>query len=406
MKGNFWNGFVAFFIFWGLVQLIGCTPEKKDSTPDHKKKYSLYVMMKDGAEYLVQTDTLDSGFMDPLAQGTRVTPSRLFYELIVHQNQYYRLSWKDSKFLRNTVENKEFKQTGSIQLTGQWSVDNYNWLGDTLLILGHDFRQSEVRYAKITLDHLKAQEGTVNLPKPTDGFNSMSIGFSTFLNGDLYLGYTYHKTGLNSYTTSDTLYVTQLTYPGLKTVRTFKDSRSTYPGGINTRQSHFFTDENGDFYFIACPGIALGDHPSKPTGIFRIRKSDGALDPDYFFNLSASPIHNHGYGFWSIGHGKAIVRTERKALFRGMQDHYLVPHFDFYVLDLARQTTTRLNLPLDKGTARNCVLMENGRVYITLNPNTEDSYVWIYDPATGSLRKGLQFDKQVDYVIRLDRLNS
>lgn len=405
MKRTFWNGFVAWLLIGGLIQLLGCTTEKTGQEAEHPQKYSLYVMMKDGTEYLVQTDSLDSGFIDPLAQGARVTPSRIFYELIVHQNRYYRLAWKNSQFLRHVVEKNVYKQTGALQLSGQWNVDTYNWLGDTLLILGHDSKASAVRYAKITLDSLKAQEGTVGLPKPTHGFNSMSIGFSTFLNGDLYLGYTYHKTELNNYTTSDTLYVAQLTYPGLKTVRTFKDTRSTYPGGVNTRQSHFFTDENGDFYFISCPGIALGNHPSKPTGIFRIRKSDGALDPDYFFNLSASPIQNHGYGFWYIGNGKAIVRTERKALFKGMQDHYLVPHFDFYVLDLARQTTKRLNLPLDKGTARNCILIENGLVYIALNPNSEGSFVWIYDPETGSLRKGLRFDEQVDYVIRLDRLN-
>lgn len=405
MKGKSWNGFAALFILFGLMQLAGCTAEKSGNDPGVRKKYSLYVMMKDGAEYLVQTDTIDSGHLDPIAQGTKVTPSRIFYELIVHQNQYYRLDWKTGKFLRNAIENKSYKQTGFLQLTGNWGVDNYNWLGDTLLIMGHDSKHSKVRYAKITFDPLKAVEGTINIPEPTGGFNSMSIGFSTFLKDNLYVGYTYHKTDLNRYTTSDTMYVTELTYPGLKTVRTFKDTRSAYPGGINTRQSHFFTDEKGDFYFISCPGIALGDHPSKPTGIFRINKANGALDPDYFFNLSASPIHNHGYGFWYIGNGQAIVRTERKGLFKGMQDHYLIPHFDFYVLDLAKQTTSRLNLPLDKGTARNCILVENGLVYIAVNPNTEGSYVWIYDPKTGSLRKGLHFDDQVDYILRLERLN-
>ena len=405
MKGNSWNCLGAWLILLWLVQLAGCAPEKTGSDPGTRKKYSLYVMMKDGAEYLVQTDRIDSGHIDPLVQGAKVVPSRIFYELIIHQNRYYRLDWKTGKFLRHVVENKAYTQTGSLPLTGNWSVDNYTWLGDTLLILGHDSKHSNVRYAKITFDPMKALEGTIALPAPTGGYTNMTIGFSTFLKGHLYLGYTYHKTDLNTYTTSDTMYVTELTYPGLKTVRTFKDTRSAYPGGINTRQSHFFTDEKGDFYFISCPGIALGDNPSKPTGIFRIRKADGALDPGYFFNLSTSPIHNHGYGFWYIGNGKAIVRTERKGLFKGMQDHYLVPHFDFYVLDLAQQTTSRLNLPLDKGTARNCILVENGLVYITVNPNTDGSYVWIYDPKTGSLRKGLHFDDQVDYILRLERLN-
>ncbi|MVM34116.1 hypothetical protein GO755_29050 [Spirosoma sp. HMF4905] len=406
MKGISWNCFSTVLLFLGLSQLIACAPEKTGDQPSQKKKYSLYVMMKDGAEYILQTDTIDSGHINPLIQGARVTPSRIFYELIAHNNHYYRLNWKSGRFLQNTIINKEFVQTDSIQLAGTWSVDNYNWLRDTLLLIGYDAKNSKVRYAKMKLEPMKLiVEGEVNLPKPANSFNSMSIGFSTFLNGHLYLGYTYHKTDLNSYTTSDTLYVGELTYPGLKPIHTTKDTRSTYPGGINTRQSHFFTDEKGDFYFIACPGIALGDNPSKPTGIFRINKATGALDPTYFFNLSASPIHNHGYGFWYIGNGKAIVRTERKGLFKGMEDHYLVPHFDFYVLDLAKQTTTRLDLPLDKGTARNCILIENGLVYIAVNPNIGGNYIWIYDPKTSSLRKGMHFDDQVDYILRLERLN-
>ncbi|MCF2498984.1 DUF4374 domain-containing protein [Dyadobacter chenhuakuii] len=402
MKESFLKCLFAFALF-SAFWLSGCDGSGDNSL---RKKYSLYLMMKDGSEYLVQTDTIMSGEMlNPEKSGTKVIPPRIFYDLIVRENNYYRLNWKDTRFVRNTIENQEFKETGSIQLPGQWSVDTYAWQGDTLCIFGYDTKKGVARFAKITLDNLKAQQSVVSLPKPVAPFNSMSIGFANFMNGNLYLGYTYHKTDLKSYTTSDTLYVSQLSYPDMKVVRTFKDTRSTYPGGVNTRQSHFFNDEKGDFYFIACPGIALGDNRFKPTGIFRINKLTGELDKDYFFNLSASQIQNHGYGFWYLGNGKAIVRTERKGVFKGMEDHWLVPHFDFYVIDLEKQTTTRLNLPLDKGTARNCVLVENGLAYITVNPNKGGNYVWIYNPETGALKKGLHFSDEVDYILRLETLN-
>ncbi|OJV20537.1 MAG: hypothetical protein BGO21_08150 [Dyadobacter sp. 50-39] len=401
MKGSVGKLFFSLYLF-SVFGLTGCGGSE-DSTS--RKKYSLYVMLKDGSEYITRTDSIDSGETDPLVSGTKVIPPRLFYDLIVRDNSYYRLNWKDTRFIRTAIENNEFKETGSVQLTGQWSIDSYVWRGDTLCIFGFDVKNQAVRFANIATANLQAQEQNISLPKPAAPFNSMSVGFANFMNGHLYLGYTYHKTDLKSYTTSDTLYVAQLTYPGLKVVKTFKDTRSTYPGGVNTRQSHYFHDEKGDFYFIACPGIALGDNPSKPTGIFRINKSTGELDKDYFFNISTSPIHNHGYGFWYLGNGKAIVRTERKGVFRGMEDHWLVPHFDFFVLDLEKQTTERLNLPLDKGTARNCVLVENGLAYISINPNAGGNYVWIYNPKTGSLKKGLHFSDDVDYILRLERLN-
>ena len=66
----------------------------------------------------------------------------------------------------------------------------------------------------------------------------------------------------------------------------YDDTRSVYPGGVNS-----------DFYFIACLGIASGNYPEKPTGIFRIKKSCEEIDPAYFVNISASAIKDHGYGF-------------------------------------------------------------------------------------------------------------
>jgi hypothetical protein len=172
MKGKSWNGFGALLILFGLFLLAGCAPEKTGNDSGVRKKYSIYVMMKDGAEYLLQTDTIDSGHIDPVAQGAKVVPARIFYDLIVNQNQYYRLDWKTGKFLRNVVENKTYKQTGSVQLAGTWAVDNYSWLGDTLLLIGHDSKNSKVRYAKITLDPMKAIEGTIDIPAPVGGFNS------------------------------------------------------------------------------------------------------------------------------------------------------------------------------------------------------------------------------------------
>lgn len=405
MKNNLLTLFIGLFLSFGLFQFTNCTSKKSIDNTHSSKKYSFYVMMKNEEEYIVQTDSIQSGFINPAKEGAKVVPQRIFYELIPQNNHYYRLDWKNGLFLQNTIEGNSYKSNDSVRITGNWGIDSYLWKHDTLLTFGHNSKNGETRYAKITFNPLKASEGSIPLPAPSDGFNAMTIGFATFLNNHLYLGYTYHTTTLSSYTTSDTLYIAELTYPKLNIIRTFKDTRSTYPGGINTRQSHYFTDENGDFYFIACPGIAAGNNLSKPTGIFRINKTDGALDRTYFFNLSASPIHNHGYGFWYIGHGKAIVRTERRKLFKGMEDHYLVPHFDFYVLNLKKQTVFRLPLPLDKGTARNCILVENGLVYIALNPNNERSGVWIYNPTTEQLQKGVTFDKDVDYLLRMERLN-
>jgi hypothetical protein len=398
---------IAFFLVF-ITILSGCVDNEHSGQSVHvKKKYSIYAMMRDGKEYIIQTDSLAGGFVNP-EKGAQVVPAPMYYDLIVHNGSYFRLNWKTKSFEKYQIKDNIFTKNAELSLSGISAIENYNWIGpDSLLIIGFDEKSLKVKYAKIQVEEMKAVQGEMEIPSPFEAYNWMSIGFSKFTDDNkLLIGYAYHTTtNLNSYTTGDTIYVETLSYPGMKSLGRYRETRSVYPGGMNTRQPHSFTDENGDFYFIACPGIASGNMPDKPTGIFRIKKSETTIDPDYFFNISSSPVQNHGYGFWYIGNGKAIVRTERKGFFAGMKDHYKVAQFDFYVLDLESKNVNRLGLPLDKGTARQCVLVENGLVYITVNSNSEGNYVWIYNPKTGNLKKGMQFEGDVDYILRLDRLN-
>jgi len=399
-----YRGIFYFVLFAFTSMAIGCREQSGEKEHIAGKQYSIYAMMKNGNEYVLQTDSLSSGEINPEKSGARVVPAPLYYELIVRDGQYYSIDRRRSSFVRYKIANGEFVKDTAIAIAGFSSVENYNWLSrDSLMILGYDDEARKVRYVKIDVRNLSITHGIVPISAPFGNYNWLSIGFSQFLENKLFIGYCYHTYTLDNYTTGDTIYTAILDYPQLRSLKTLKDTRSVYPGGVNTRQSHSFVTENGDFYFIACPGIASGNYPDKPTGIFRIKKSQEELDPGYFFNISASEIKNHGYGFWYVGHNKAIVRTERKGLYTGMKDHYKVPHFDFYLLDLEKHTTSRLPLPLDKGTSRQCVLVENGTVYITVNSGNEGCYVWLFNPETKSLKKGLKLSDATEYILRLER---
>lgn len=388
-----------------LLFLFSCHHD--DAKSAAKGKYSFYVLTMDARHYLIQTDSLSAGHINSPLQGIPVEYPGLFYDLIVKDNSYYWYNSSRKAFVRHELIDQSFKETSSIPMKGIDFVENYLWVNEeTLMIIGTTEKDGTVKYALIHTKDMTAKEGLLPVPPPASPFNTTSVGFSTLMNGKLLVGYTYHMIlPGNSYSTSDTMYIEEISYPEFTPVSRTKTTKSTYPGGVNTRQPHSFTDEKGDFYFIACPGIATGNHPDKPTGIFRINKSTGQLDPDFFFNVSASPIQNHGYGFWYMGNGKAIVRTERKGYFTGMKDHYKIHHFDFYVLDLHTQTVRRLELPLDKGTARQAILIENGLVYITINPLTGPNAVWIYNPETEELKEGLTFDETTDFIVRMERLN-
>src|SRR5262249_27232887 len=152
-----------------------------------------------------------------------------------------------------------------------------------------------------------------------------------------------------------------------------------YPGNVNTAQQNTFEDENGDFYFLSCPGIVRGANPSQPTAIYRMKAGAQALDSSYFFNISASSIHNHAYGLWYIGHDQAIVRSERKDLFSTFEEHYKIPHIEYYVVNVLTQAVQKLDLPLDRGSSRTCVLSEGPVVYISINDGKGGNDIWIYN---------------------------
>lgn len=383
------------------------TPSTNKTQSAAKNKYSLYLMGKDGKEYLMETNILDRGKMTPEQDAATLNTEVIDRDILVKTGFYYHMDRKAGDFVKYNIADKQFTTVAKLSLK-QFSIENYHWLGgDTLLLTGlrtPDFAQ--VRYALICTGDMKLlSTGNMEIPKPVGRFDNLSIGFVKPQGDHLLVGYTYHEQlSITDYTTSDTIYVTELKYPQMTAVKTDKDNRSTYPGGMNTVQSSAFEDEQGDFYFMACPGIALGNRPELSTAIMKMDKGSTQPDQKYFFNLSKA-IHNHAYGMWYLGNGQAIVRAERKDLFKGLGDHYSTAHFEFYLVDIHKQQVIKkLELPLDKGTRRECVLLAGNIAYIAINSSTQGNFIWVYNIKTGALKKGLELAGNTDYILRMDKL--
>lgn len=396
------------FLFFVITGIFFSLNSCKENPNRDKKKYSIYILGKDGQEYIIQTDDLSEGILYPEQQGITLDTKLINRSIIVKDGAYYHLDHKTSVFSKYIINGNALKEIASVNLKG-FSIENFEWLGkDTLLLTGLDDRKSarvEFR-TMLTNDMQITAQGNVNIPGPSGKFDSMSIGFVERRKDDLLVGYTYHEQlGGTAYTTSDTLYVSVVKYPQMEVIKTDKDMRSTYPGGINTIQSYAFNDENHNYYFMSCPGIALGNRTDMPTGIFRINANQEQPNKQYFFDISGSSIANHAYGIWYLGHNKAIIRSERKDLFKGLNDHYSTAHFEFYLLDLVkRKVIQKLDLPLDKGTRRECVIVAGNTAYIAVNSSTKGNFIWLYDIQKNTLKKGLQLAGNTDFIMRIDRL--
>lgn len=392
-----------FAVFFGCIR----HPQDKDAQP--ASKYSLYILAKDGNNYLIETSSLANGTLSPENDGVQIEADKISRADLVKDGFYYDLDDRTGQFVKYTIEDKKLKQVATIALKN-FSIENFEWFGgDTLLLTGlNHIKDSEVVYSLITTTDMKVvKTGKMDIPKPQGVFNNISVGVVERRNNQLLIGYTYHQLlSPSNYHTSDTVYLSTLSYPEMKAEKLTKDTRSTYPGGINTIQPYAFNNEQGDYYLMTCPGIALGNRPELPTALMRIKKGEDQIDQSYFFDLSNSIIQNHAYGMWYLGRNYAIVRSERKDLYKDLNDHYETAHFSYYLIDVAnRKVIERLNLPLDRGTRKNCVIVEGDLVYIAINSKTDGNYIWQYNLKTKALQKGLKLNGGTDYILRIDRLH-
>lgn len=385
-----------------------CNQNNHQDLSPSKKKYSMYILGKDGKEYLLETDSLNSGSVRPEEEGALLDGDVMDRDVIVHQGYYYHLSRKKASFEKYKLNGSKLTLLAAMPLK-DFSIENCNWIAkDTLLLTGlNKSDYTQVKYISVNTDKMQQlTAGEINIPRPSGKYTSVSIGFVELKKDKMLLGYTYNEQlSSSNYSTSDTTYVAAIKYPQMQLIKTDKDTRSTSPGGTNTIQSYAFNDEQGNYYFMSCPGIALGNRPELPTGIFRINAGQETIDKAYFFDISGSVIQNHAYGIWYLGNHKAIIRSERKDLFKGLSDHYSTAHFEFYVLDLLKKEIKKLNLPLDKGTRRECVIVKDNLAYIAVNSTLNGNYIWIYNISNGTLKKGLQLAGDTDFIMRADQLN-
>lgn len=400
----------SFSLLFTLALLVVSCQQKDLPKQKDPQKYSIYILGKDNHEYLLETNDLSSGNIYPEQSGVLISQEQMDRDIIVRDGYYYHQDYKSSMFSKYIINEGLLTETDSLEIK-DFSIENFCWISkDTLLLSGLNYNKyNRLRYAIVNTAEMKLiASGDTEISVPSKQFSSMSVGFTERKGNQVLIGYTYHKEiSPSSYTTCDTTFVSTLSYPQMKVLETAKDTRSTYPGGINTIQSYSFNDEQHDFYFMTCPGIALGNRPDLPTAVFRINNQDNEPDKSYFFNISASEIQNHAYGMWYLGNGQAIIRAERKDLYKGISDHHSTPHFEFYLLDLyKKEVIKKLDLPLDKGTRRECVLIENNIAYIAVNSNKEGNYIWMYDIKTGSLKKGLKLSGNTDFIMRIDHLQA
>jgi hypothetical protein len=296
----------------------------------------------------------------------------------------------------------------SLQLKNR-DFETITWKDETNLIAvcREDLveNKSQARLYQINVSTMKVdKEAIIVLPFATKEYKALHLGLVDFENNNLWLAYSFFKsTGKYGHTTSDTTYYATIKYDNFKLLNVQKETRSTYPGGFNIIQSYSFKDEQGDYYFMTNPGIALGNNPKLPTAIFRKKKGHQLVDQDFMIDISKS-IGNHAYGIWYIGQHKAIIRNERKDLYTDFSSFHAVHQFEYRLVDLTSGTIEKISLPLDKGTQKDNVWSDKQYAYIAIDDANDGHRVWKYNLHTKEISKGINLPSATNFTVRMDYL--
>jgi len=391
------------FFLLVIIVLCCCSCRPKEEILS-SGKYALYLLKKDNRDAIILLDNLDSTYTISLEQAVPLD-KKFDRNLILHAGYYYRVDAHSKRFTKYQLEQDGLQAIADLPMEG-FHIENFQWIDQhTLLLLNLDnIEYAELAYKLIDIRNFTLlREGPLQLPYSAIPKKYLSIGFSHLQNNRLMIGYSAGKIlENNNYSTLDSMYTALYDFEQMQLISASADARSTYPGGINTVQTYNFTDQNGDFYLMSCPGIALGNSPHLPTAIFRIKNGQTHIDPNFMINISQQ-INNHAYGMWSLGKHEVLIRSERKDLYTDFSNHHNVYQFEYYRINLLSQEFTKLALPLDKGTRKENVLVDAGKVYIGIDDENDQHQIWVYDITTKKLHTGARIQNSTNFILRIDR---
>jgi len=174
---------------------------------------------------------------------------------------------------------------------------------------------------------------------------------------------------------------------------TDSDDRSC--GAGNAYSQAAFRTENGDVYFPTLTYAYAGNNPDKPCGFMRVKSGETEIDDTYFLNVKEKVNNNNLTGpLVYLGNDKVLAQVVREDLVEN-GDYWGVDsdvyQNEWYVIDLAGATATKLDVPLSRGNGDgNPIMTAGGLAAFVVNAST-GNYIYTYNPVTGETRKGLTY---------------
>ncbi|ABG57550.1 DUF4374 domain-containing protein [Cytophaga hutchinsonii] len=387
-----------------IVSLFASCKKKEEESaePIDNSKYSTMLMVgawPNTAYFMLNLQSLTEGTADLKGNGAEMTKYLYAQDVIQKNGYYYHAKSSTGRLGKYHVSNNKLYVDKEILFTElDWS--SVVWADDeTLVMFGTNADQNKIRYAILNTSTMVVKSsGDLSVNALTTGMAAYNVCFAQYRDNKIFLGYGMRSNWDNwpVMESADKAMVAVIDYATMTVDKTLEDARSTSPGGPNVYCPYSFVDENNDLYFITDP--VDGYNYTQPSYIYKIKSGETELDATYDFNFSSTVSNGMAAAIWYIGEGKAIIRT-------CVAGTSIDADHSYSIVDVHSGAFIKtLDLPADKGERYvQSVVIEDGKAYIAVNSSDRD-YVWIYDPKTDALTKGIEFVGGLDYILRLEKL--
>lgn len=393
-------------LFFGLLY-SSCHNEQKNIS-DSSPVYDVYVRYENPSnEYIIRVNSLSEGEVNPRKDGAKIA-KEIHYGLTVQGDKYYYLNERTHFIKQYQIQNNIFESLDSIPVTNIECLESILWISkDTLLMVG--LHQDLIRpaYALVETKSMSLiTEGTIDIPH-FETITWSKIGFLQRNNSNIFLGFYPQPKDTHSDSVTDKMCIAIFDFPAMtvRQIETVNQFARTL--NDNRYQPSSVQDEDGNIYFLSSASDRLlepeDQNKGYSSGILKIKKGTTNVDPEYFINTNNSTAKGNVYGIWYMGQGKAIIKCDVPQLIKNWDD-YDEYAYTYFEVDLNTQTLSKINIPLDRGWYLDNVLIDDGLVYIANKTESNENYIWIYNPINKTTTKGTKINGDFHSFGRINRV--
>lgn len=397
---NTFRNLLALLAFALVVTITACSKEEPTPNPEpepevHEFGFTMFAGQgQNTTVYQVSVPSLTEGILSVKNNGAEIpfTDLQKLYGGTYYKGYYY--SILGGKLFKFQFKDNKFSEVAALPIANVSVLEDPIWIDDkTLLAMEEVIVDKKVvsQYSTVDINDMSVtSSGSVELMDLPDNHETIIMGGHKLIDGKI-INYFSFNNGWEGKQSSTPSYLSTYDYPSFDNVTLDIETRSAWPGGNENWTNTSFVAENKDVYVMATPMAAR--FLDLPSGIFRIKKGVTEFDPNYFLAL------DHSSSIYYLGNNKAIVTTVTSQV---TQDNYGDIKYKYHLIDVITGEKKVLDVPAYQAQQVINVVVHDGKAYMAV-VDTEDAYVWEYDPATDKIKKGLKFEKGFSDVVKVDK---